>query len=407
MYLGFFKKTFGGLFVLVFLLTGLLVATSLINKKQDIRSKAAGASVVLSLSPQTTTPTVGTPFTVSILAGSADNYDISAVQVALTFSSNLTLTHVDKGTFFSQPAGYEMLNLGISCTADSDCRSAAQFALGDDIKCVTNICRNVTTNVPPANTIMLGAACPVSGQPPCLTNKTGVLAILTFNPTSAGAATVDFDINNTQVAVVGQIADMTNKSATTTLSLTVGGGASTTSTLTLKLKLPEFSSTSSTPSQLTPKVVRVTLKNGTTEVLKQDVTMVADTTNFGVYSGTLSNIIPGTYDLYLKPWAHLQKNVGPATFTSGTPLTKDYSPNTTFVAGDVAGSTISTNLGKPDNLTDTSDWQKILANMSFNQVAVTDPKVVLDLNSDTYIDTTDLQIVFKNMSLSYGDGGGE
>ncbi len=163
------KKLLGTLLTLVvtaFLLMGLLVVVNLSQQSQDVkRPLAAGERVDLTLSPSRTAITLDatTPanneFTVAVLATPGNSAKITAVTSVVSHSSNLTLVSVTPGTFFSYPAGTEMLDLGTTCSVASDCRTSAA-----GVTCTSARCVNSTYPARVTGTVRfdLGAACDVT-----------------------------------------------------------------------------------------------------------------------------------------------------------------------------------------------------------------------------------------------------
>lgn len=82
------------------------------------------------------------------------------------------------------------------------------------------------------------------------------------------------------------------------------------------------------------KTVRVILKQGDQEKYSSDPLGVSSDQN-GVYSGNITGIEPGTYDIYIKGWAHLQKKFADITLAEGE-NSQDFS-ETSLIVGDING----------------------------------------------------------------------
>lgn len=147
-------------------------------------------------------------------------------------------------------------------------------------------------------------------------------------------------------------------------------------------------------NQVANKNVSVVLKQNGVEKYRFDSVSVA-ANSVGVFSGTVSNITPGVYDVYIKGWAHLQKSFGNVTINSNMP-TQDWS-GFQLKAGDIAGSGDA-----PDNMIDASDLGKLIS--IFNPLGSVPSGTVADLNSDGRIDSSDLGFLISNFHPGiYGD----
>jgi hypothetical protein len=155
-------------------------------------------------------------------------------------------------------------------------------------------------------------------------------------------------------------------------------------------------------SQFHPnKTVRVRLYTGS-NFTSYTVPVTADATG-QIWSGTLTGVTPGTYDVYIKGPTHLQKNFGSKTFTAGQTTTGNW-VGTWLRTGDIAGSVAVTNPNGPDNMVDSSDLGIVVSEFSMST-----PKTsIADLTGDGYVDSSDLGLVISNFKMGvYGDGGAE
>jgi hypothetical protein len=169
-----------------------------------------------------------------------------------------------------------------------------------------------------------------------------------------------------------------------------------TATLSFQINLEGFN------SQFHPnKTVRVRLYTGS-NFTSYTVPVTADATG-QIWSGTLTGVTPGTYDVYIKGPTHLQKNFGSKTFTAGQTTTGNW-VGTWLRTGDIAGSVAVTNPNGPDNMVDSSDLGIVVSEFSMST-----PKTsIADLTGDGYVDSSDLGLVISNFKMGvYGDGGAE
>lgn len=234
------KRIFISFVVLVFLLVALIATLSLTQQKQEIRKGAAGERVDLSFTPPANPISIppNTEFTVNVLAAPSSGAKATAATVIVNFPSYLTLISITPGGFFAYPANTEMMALGISCTAVSNCRTTAT-----GVTCTSGFCKTKDANnnvYPPNNTATqlqfnLGAACTTTtgtgGQ--CYPQTaSGVLATIKFKSGSAAASGGNIAFNSgTQVAGLdsGGNAITTNIGFTgSAIPVTVTGGASPT-----------------------------------------------------------------------------------------------------------------------------------------------------------------------------------
>lgn len=128
------------------------------------------------------------------------------------------------------------------------------------------------------------------------------------------------------------------------------------------------------------KQVRVTLKNGQTFT---NVSVTSD--NLGIYSGTISGIAPGTYEVLVKEPTHLQKNFGSVTFTAGQTITKDWS-SFSLLAGDFNN----------DNRISIEDLGLVLSAYTQLSVPIPPGNPIYDVNFDNVISIEDIALPLAN-----------
>jgi hypothetical protein len=145
-------------------------------------------------------------------------------------------------------------------------------------------------------------------------------------------------------------------------------------------------------SQKSNKTVRVILKQGGVEKYRFDPVQVSANTS-GVYSGTVTNITPGAYDVLIKGWAHLQKKFVGVTLNSGQ-NSVDWSSQA-LIAGDF----------NDDNIIQMSDITSIISVWTQSETPVTSANQKYDLDDNGLIEMADITAVLSNWIASevYGD----
>lgn len=134
--------------------------------------------------------------------------------------------------------------------------------------------------------------------------------------------------------------------------------------------------------QRSDQTIGLILNQGSQEKYHFDSVDVSSDQN-GIYSGTIGVIDPGTYDIYIKAWAHLQKRFADATLEEGG-NNQDWS-GTPLHAGDANN----------DNRVDENDLDQLL------QDYLTADKPPPDFNLDGRVDIID----FGLLAESYLSGG--
>lgn len=131
------------------------------------------------------------------------------------------------------------------------------------------------------------------------------------------------------------------------------------------------------------KNVKLTLKNSQTF---ENIGLTSDAS--GIYSGTINNVTPGTYEVLLKESIHLQKNFGPVTFLANQTIIKDWTASI-LKAGDLNN----------DGIIEGTDLSIVLGKVrqyNFNPIpsGIDEPA---DLNDDHYVEGTDLSLLLSNV----------
>lgn len=124
-------------------------------------------------------------------------------------------------------------------------------------------------------------------------------------------------------------------------------------------------------------------------------TMYSD--NLGVYSyrSFPFDITPGTYDVYIKGPAHLQRRIPKVSAFGNITIDQRQNP---LRAGDIAGGPNNS----PDNMVDASDLGLLISR--FNPTVPLPTNTTWDLNDDKVIDISDLAILISNFKPGiYGE----
>lgn len=144
-----------------------------------------------------------------------------------------------------------------------------------------------------------------------------------------------------------------------------------------------------TPQEATKKV-KVTL-TGTNPQVFTDVPVTKDAQ--GLYSGVITNIAPGTYNLLVKGPVHLQKNFGSVIFEAGQTLTKNCT-DFALIIGDTNN----------DNWIKMNDLTGIIAVWNSSETPVNDQNRLFDLDENNVIALHDITSVISNWTQSEREG---
>ncbi len=397
------KKIFLSSFYILFLALSIGIGVILTQQKQELRREASGERIDLFFAPPTNPVSIApnTEFTVDVAATPGNGAKVTATNIVVNFPSYISLVSITPAGFFTYPSNTEMMALGVSCTTVGNCRTTAT-----GVTCTGGFCKTKDANnavYPPDNTntqlqFTLGAACTTTtgtgGQ--CSPQIAGgVLATIKFRSGSSaasggsisfGSATqatgldsggnaittnIGFPGNAIPVTITG--GSTPSPSPTPTPPVSPGAG---TAALNFKIKFQGIT------SQTGNKQVKVTFKNG--QVFENiNVTSNAN----GVYSGTVTNIPAGTYEILVKGPVHLQKNLGSVTFAQNETVDKDWS-GTILKAGDFDNN-------NELNIDDISD---ILVKFTALSVPVNDTNRVFDPNNNGTIDIDDITDVLVNFT---------
>jgi hypothetical protein len=131
------------------------------------------------------------------------------------------------------------------------------------------------------------------------------------------------------------------------------------------------------------KTVAVLVKNGATTVYNNNSVSVTSNSS-GVYSGSITGVNPGTYDIYIKEANHLQKKFTSLALAAGSNnLNWTTSP---LKAGDF----------NSDNKITIADIALILAQYQALSVPVNNNNRTYDINGDDVINIIDVSLVLSN-----------
>jgi len=394
---GFNKKQILGLIILLALVFTLPLALFLTREKQEIRKRAEETrkEIVLSLNPQTNNETnpwpVGHEQTINIkMRNITPNKTLRFRVVGLALNFN--------------PQVFEIQT--------SDLRCASPFVIaGGNASRVENNLLSLVCYVPPAGT---GPSDPQSLTPGAEVNVGSFKVKVKQNP--PGRST-NIAFARTNIPEEGSLEDLskfgdagiyyiTGAQVTGTPTATPTPTPAPTSTIT---PTPTFVPTSTPTPTMAPntarltfkikfqlitssrsrklnKNVRVILKQGNIEKYREVIEVASDQN--AVYSGTLVNITPGTYDILIKGWAHLQKKFQNITLNEGENVV-DWS-GTPLIVGDTYGNDLG------DNKIQMEDVTAVIANWIQNSTPVTPTNLKYDLDDNGFIQMEDVTAVIAN-----------
>ena len=371
------KKDLSPLVLVFILLLGIVVGVFLIQFRQELRRRAAVAGVDFSLVPSKTTVSPNEKFTVDIVMNT-NEFSVSATEIHVAFDAN----YLEAESI--QESGF------------------------------------LPVVLPPGPQVGSGTASIILGSLPSGPKKgTGTVATINFKAlkASGGPTEIRFD-SGTQTAALGNAGDVTRNLSPT--SVTVQGVVAPTPTKTpTPTKKPTATPTSkpaptSTPtpkatatptplpsptpskanlefkvkfqgisSQKSARLVRVMLMQGGSEVYRfDDVSVTADQS--GVYLGSVGNITPGTYDVYIKGPIHLQKRFTSISISSGS-NSQDWS-GVTLKAGDFDA----------NNVLNIIDIAGMLAEYTALSVPANQSNQKFDIDANGVINIIDVALVLTN-----------
>lgn len=269
----------GSLLFLFFLLFALFLTSSQVQKtaqRQELRARAAPATT-LSFSPASLIVAPNQTFTLNILINT-DTNQVTATEVRVAFdNTKLQAQSLTAGTFLP----VVLLPGSIDQT-----QGKASITLG-------------------------------SGTSP--KQGSGILATMVFRATTpTGASPTNIVLTGSQVAAIGEPGNVITQLSPAYITIADAN---------LYFNIKPQGIFSRKPN----KTARVILKQQDQEKYRFDNVSIASNPP-GTYSGTVTNITPGAYDVYIKSWVHLQKKFANITLNPGA-NTRDFS-NIILLTGD-------------------------------------------------------------------------
>jgi hypothetical protein len=392
------------------------------NQSTTYKSKAGSdQNLMMSLVAGKTTVKPGETFDVSIVGALAANgYTISAITTGVNYdSSTLNYLSITPGDFFSRATPSGVLSTGLNWKNETS--ENIEFAIGA-----------MCTNVEPL------ACYPVKLSGTVMTMhfkaKTSITqsvdSLITINSASTSATKTDNCDPNTTAGMT----ECTTNVATIAqgnLTIHIVPDAVTTPTLTLtptSTIIPNLTPTSTvittptitlTPSatptsepdtvNLTVKVkfdgvtsaksgakIYVMFKQGASIVLQPQAVAVTGNTS-GIYTGTLNNVTPGTYDIYIKGWAHLSRKTANFTVSTTNTILDISDAAHTLIGGDTVCINPCSNTSWSDNKINILDLGKVLKD--YDPIPAVPTTSLADLNLDGKVNILDLGMVLKNYNL--------
>ena len=410
------------------LVVGLAVAVVMVGRRTFFRPKAAGgtAQILLASNPANPSVNVGGTFTVTASLNPNANALVGA-DVLLTFpTAYLTLSGIQIPSTFpfgqnlktyapvipNDPLG-SFNSTQVITTANStgtlemsavafdwvaNATTSAQTAIVPMFATFTftgKAATPATQNV----TVYLNSASPTtdsnlvsitSGTPTDVWNEVpatisfAVAAGPTPTPTIGPTPTVTPTVAPTPTRTPTPVPTFTPTPTPTTIPSTptpTPTSAPLTGTLNFKVKFQGIT------SQRSDKTVRVTLRPNAINTIFNPV-LTADSA--GIYSGSIVNIVPGTYDIYVKGASHLQKKetLTPVAINIGSNVYDWSSLN--LVAGDF------------DDLNniDIIDVASLINNWTQSSTVVTPVTKKFDIDDNDKIDIIDVASVINNWTAS-------
>lgn len=426
------------------LVIGLAILVIQVGRKQLFRGHAAGgaATIVLVSSPSPLgTLNVGSTFTVQVsinpngesLVGSDVllNFNkailkVNAIQIPTTFASGQNLqtyapTNAD-GTFNSTSvisSANSTGSLAMSAVAfnwASNAVTPAQTATVPQFALITfqtlaagstnvKVTWTASGNTTDSNLVSIASGTPTDvisdSTPTALSSTVAVTVATSATPTTAVPTNTPTRTptpipptatpTRTPTPIIPTATPTTIPTATPIPTLTPTPLPSPTpvpQTGSLNFKI-RFSNVLSTSANKPDMLVRVLLRQGSTDVYTlNNVNMVSDVT--GVYSGTVSGINPGNYDVLIQGPVHLRKKV------TSTPLALTASVNTAdwssiqLIAGDVTG----------DNTIQLSDLTGVISVWTQSSTPVNAQNQKYDLDYNNSITLGDVTGIIANWTAS-------
>lgn len=134
------------------------------------------------------------------------------------------------------------------------------------------------------------------------------------------------------------------------------------------------------------KSIRVELRDEEDQEVHIYEDVIVSANNDGVYSGTLREVPPGLYEIYIKNINHLQRNFNSVNLQRG--LNRWYWNETELLPGDFDN----------DNDIDINDIARFMSEYDQEEKSVNNENITYDLNFDGKINQDDMQLLLDNYS---------
>jgi hypothetical protein len=134
-------------------------------------------------------------------------------------------------------------------------------------------------------------------------------------------------------------------------------------------------------------------KQGTVEVVRRTINMTGNSS--GIYTGTVNNVQPGVYDIYLKGWAHVSKKIM-AFNLSSINITVDVSQSP-LIGGDIVCLNPCSDQVLLDNIINILDLGKVLKD--YDPIPSVPTTSLADINLDGKVNVLDLGMILKNYGV--------
>jgi len=377
---------------------GLLAGLVLVQQRQVIEKQAAVANAQLSFSPESFTdlePNDSVQVTVMV---NPMNQPIVAVDTVVNFNNSiLQLQSVQPGTVSSN-------------------RSWTAAPITSETNCAFSFDTNAANSSGRLEFGMVAFDCPAEVLADPISIVINDLARLNFvvRPDAAAGTynnaisfKYDGDRNTTDANIVidpaanGDVVEDILQAPTSTVNLSVVSVGPDKASLTFKVKLQGIGTNNNNTDTRT---ATVTLKQAGQVVATYDNVTIANVNdNTGHYQGTINNIDPGTYEVLVKGWAHMQKRLATSLTLAVGDNNVDWTSES-LRAGDV-WDTVPTSSNY--NMIDMSDLAKTIRPSVFLVLDGSVPAAELalyDTNLDGVIDMGDLAKIISNFAPGvYGD----
>jgi hypothetical protein len=338
------KKYVLPLFGITVLAAGLLTAVYFSRSQAILKNKAANTegSGIIYLSPDSSTKQIGETFPVT-LKFNTHSTNISSLSVRLNYTGGLEANEI---------------------VIDKDLISSGNWSF--PINKIKRNGKDVTIDLVALNTSIGGFS---STDDINLANINFKVINKDTNP-----VILNFDIPQTKMITKTPEVDILQAARGATYI--ISDSTSTSSTVNFTVKLQGIDSKIDTSDT---KLASFTLKNTINTVYSNNLNLVQEDLT-GAYTGTVTNITPGTYEIYIKEPTHLARK-----FTSIS-LPENKNLPLPLLAGDFNN----------DNIINLIDFGKFLSIYTTINQPVTEATKIYDVNGDGTINIIDIGIPLSN-----------